>query len=75
LLVTMLPQADQSKAQMINELFIWAASATAAGASGWILATIGWFQLVAIACVPIGVMAGLAVASSRRRKSWLLPAS
>jgi hypothetical protein len=60
---------------MINELFIWAASTTAAGASGWILATIGWFQLVAIACVPIGVMAGLAVASSRRRKSWLLPAS
>ena len=34
LLVTTLPQADQPKAQMINELFIWAASAAAAGASG-----------------------------------------
>jgi hypothetical protein len=67
LLVTTLPQADQSKAQMINELFIWAASA-AAGASGWVLAVIGWLQLVVLGCIPIAVMACLAIAASRRRK-------
>ncbi|GEO41458.1 MFS transporter [Skermanella aerolata] len=68
LLVTTLPQADQSKAQMINELFIWAASAAAAGASGWVLAVIGWFHLVVLGCIPIAVMACLAIAASRRRK-------
>ena len=76
LLVTTLPQADQPKAQMINELFIWAASAAAAGASGLILAKIGWLRLIFIASVPIGFMASLFLVSSRhRRKSWLLPAS
>ena len=53
---------------MINELFIWAASAAAAGASGWVLAVIGWFHLVVLGCIPIAVMACLAIAASRRRK-------
>jgi predicted MFS family arabinose efflux permease len=68
LLVTTLPQADQPKAQMINELFIWAASAAAAGASGWILAEMGWLRLIWMAGVPVGSMAALFVVSRRRHR-------
>jgi hypothetical protein len=63
---------------MINELFIWAASAAAAGASGWILAEMGWLRLIFSASVPVGFMVALFLVSRRRiipagTASWRRP--
>jgi MFS family permease len=70
LLVNTYPTSGKTRAQGLNSLFVYSANLLASFAAGALMASYGW-QVVNLACLPLLVIAGLALRPRRAARAVL----